>query len=188
MIPGQLPGEEYASIEEDMMHVNNAFQIFRDEAPLWLANLNSFVFDFVTRQKVQGQNLNWYIVEQLPVVPEYEYEKKIGTKKIFDLVRQEVLKLTYTAHDMEPFARDMGYDGPPFVWSEDERRHARARLDAIYFMLYGIGRDDAAYILDTFPIVREQDIKEHGRYLTRDLILGYIAAFAAGDTETRISA
>ena len=25
----------------------------------------------------------------------------------------------------------------------EERRHLRARLDALYFMLYGIGREDA---------------------------------------------
>ena len=54
---------------------------------------------------------------------------------------------------MIPFARDMGYDGPPFIWNDEERRHLRARLDALYFHLYGLSRDDAAYIMDTFPIV-----------------------------------
>lgn len=82
----------------------------------------------------------------------------------------------------------MGYDGEPFRWDEEDRRHRRARLDAIYFRLYGVGEDDAAYILDTFPIVREQDEKMFGRYHTKDLILGYRRAFAAGDTESRISA
>ena len=32
-------------------------------------NLNSMAFDFVARQKVQGQHLNWFIVEQLPIIP-----------------------------------------------------------------------------------------------------------------------
>jgi len=44
-----------------------------------------------------------------------------------------------------------------------------------------INRDDAAYILDTFPIVREQDESAHGCYLTKDLILAYMNAVAAGD-------
>ena len=39
-----------------------------DTAPLMLANFNATIFDFVARQKVQGQHLNWLIVEQLPVV------------------------------------------------------------------------------------------------------------------------
>ena len=88
---------------------------------------------------------------------------------------------------MQPFARDMGFDGPPFAWDEDERRHSRARLDALYFLLYGIDEDDAAYILETFPIVRREDEQRfHGRFVTRDLILAYMRAFAAGDAEVRI--
>ena len=54
------------------------------------------------------------------------------------------LELTYTAHDMEPFARELGYVGQPFKWNEEDRRHLRARLDALYFHLYGLSRDDAS--------------------------------------------
>ena len=102
-------------------------------------------------------------------------------------MRDHVLRLTYTAHDMEPFARDLGYDGPPFIWDEEERRHLRARLDALYFHLYGLDREDAAYVLDTFPIVRRQDVGKFGSYRTRDLVLAYMSALAAGDTETVVS-
>ena len=84
-------------------------------------------------------------------------------------------------------ARDMGYDGKPFIWDEEERRHSRARLDAIYFLLYGIDREDAAYVLDTFPIVREHDEHEFARYRTKDMILAYMSAFEAGDIETRVA-
>ena len=74
-----------------------------------------------------------------------------------------------------------------FSWDEEDRRHRMARLDALFFHLYGIGRDDAAYILDTFPIVREEDEKAHGRYLTKDLVLAYLNAVTAGDLETKAS-
>ena len=104
-----------------------------------------------------------------------------------DLVRDHVLRLTYTAHDMAPFARDLGNHGPPFAWDEEERRHLRARLDALYFHLYGLSREDASYVLDTFPIVRKQDEAAFGRYRTRDLILAYMNALAAGDTETVVA-
>ena len=88
---------------------------------------------------------------------------------------------------MKPFARDLGYNGPPFIWNEEERRHLRARLDALYFHLYGLSRDDAGYVLDTFPIVRKQDEAAFGRYRTRDLILAYMNALAAGDTKTVVA-
>ena len=102
-------------------------------------------------------------------------------------MRDHVLRLTYTAHDMAPFARDLGHVGPPFIWDTEERRHLRARLDALYFHLYGLSRDDAEYVLDTFPIVRRQDENEFGRYHTRDLVLTYMNALAAGDTETVVT-
>lgn len=56
-----------------------------------------------------------------------------------------------------------------------------ARLDALFFQLYGISREHAAYILDTFPIVREEDEKAFGCYLTQNLVLAYMNAVAAGD-------
>jgi hypothetical protein len=180
------PDEHYAMIEEYACLCASMAGRYKEDAPLWLANLNSVALDFTARQKVQGQHLNWYILEQLPVVPPSAYEGKVGERVIADLIREEVLRLTFTADDMPPFARDQGYEGQPFAWDEDERRHSRARLDAIYFMLYGLDRNAAAYVLDTFPIVREQDLAAHKRYLTKDLILGYMAAFAANDPETRI--
>ena len=86
----------------------------------WLlaANLNSMVFDFATRQKVQGQTLNLFIIEQLPVIAPDDYGRQFGTTTTRDLVRDHVLRLTYTADDMAPFARDLGFDGPPFTWDE----------------------------------------------------------------------
>ena len=152
-----------------------------------VANLNAMCADYVTRQKAQGTHLNWYIVEQLPVIPPEDYDRRFGSMSARGLVRNHVLQLTYTAHDMEPFARDLGYGGPPFAWDEEERRHLRARLDALYFHLYGLSREDAEYVLGTFPIVRREDEKEFGRYRTRDLVLAYMSALAAGDTETVVA-
>ena len=91
---------------------------------------NSLPFDFVARQKVQGQHLNLYTVEQIPVIAPDGYERLFGNKTARELVRDHVLRLTYTAHDMAPFARGLGYDGPPFTWDDEERLHLRARLDA----------------------------------------------------------
>ena len=153
-----------------------------------VANLNSVPLDYVARQKIQGQNLNWFIVEQLPVVPPDRYEAiRFGPKTAGEIVREAVLELTYTAHDMAPFARDMGYVDksgkvkPPFTWDEARRLHLRAKLDAVFFHLYGVtDRDDIRYIYSTFPIVERHETIVHGCYYSRDLCLAYMNALAAG--------
>ena len=152
-----------------------------------VANLNALCLDFVARQKVQGTHMNWYIAEQLPVIAPEDYDQQLGNGTARDLVRDHVLRLTYTSNDMAPFARDLGHDGPPFIWDEEERRHLRARLDALYFHLYGLSRDDAEYVLSTFPIVQREDQAEFGTYRTRNLILAYMSALAAGDTKTKVA-
>jgi hypothetical protein len=72
-------------------------------APPLVANLNPFVLDFVTRQKVQSQHLNFYIVEQLPFVPLEGFARRFGGKSVEQIVREDVLRLTYTARDMAGF-------------------------------------------------------------------------------------
>ena len=157
------------------------------DACLLIANLNSYCFDYVTRHKMPGTNLSWFIVEQLPVIAPTDYDRPFGSTTARALARDHVLRLTYTAHDMAPFARDLGYDGEPFIWDEEERRHLRARLDALYFHLYGLSRDAAEYVLDTFPIVRREDEAACGKYRTRDMTLAYMNALAAGDTEVVVA-
>ena len=164
----------------------DSIQSYKATAPLLVANLNALAYDFVTRQKIQGQNLNLFVVEQLPVITEHDYDRKFGDKTARQIVKEHVLQLTYTAHDMAQFARDLGYDGPPFVWNTEDRRHLRARLDALYFHLYGLLREDVAYVMDTFPIVRDDDEAEFGRYRTREMVLAYMNALEAGDVDVRL--
>jgi hypothetical protein len=164
-------------------------------APLLMANISSMAFDFALRQKVQGQNLNWFIIEQSVVIAPERFNEPLPTAfatamraaklmnghhphpTVADFVVPQVLALTYTAHDMAPFARDLGFVDakgdvlPPFVWNDEERRTRLAALDALFFYLYGINKDDAEYILNTFPIVREHDLKEFGSYRTAEDIL-----------------
>jgi hypothetical protein len=64
---------------------------------------------------------------------------------------------------------------------EEDRLRRRARLDAVFFHLYSLDRNAAEYILGTFPIVRrEEEQRWNGRFRSRDLILGYMNALAAG--------
>jgi hypothetical protein len=176
-----------ADVREWRGAVMAAIQDYAQWAPLLCANFNSFAFDFICRQKMQAQHLNLFVVEQLPIIPPAAYDKKIGDKTAAALVRGHVLRLSYTAEDMRAYAVSQGCRAAPFRWDEKERRHLRARLDALFFILYGISREDAAYILSTFPIVQKNDEDTHGKFLTRKLILGYMAALAAGDAKAEVS-
>ena len=130
------------------------------------ANLASFTLDYVVRQKIAGVHVTYGYLTQLPLFPPNAYDDQLR-----EFIESRVLELTYTAWDMAPFARDLGDDGPPFRWDEDRRFLLRAELDAAFFHLYGIDRDDMDYIMETFPIVKRKDEKEYGTYRTKDKIL-----------------
>lgn len=154
------------------------------------------MFDFVTRQKIQGQTLNLFIVEQLPVVPPQRYaEVRVGDKTAGEIVWEAVLELTYTSNDMAPFARDLGFVDDlgnvraPFIWNEERRLMLKAKLDAIYFDLYGVTeRDDVRYIYSTFPILERKETEAYGRYRSCELCLAWMNALASGDLEADIAA
>ena len=152
--------------------------------------LAAFVFDYYARQKVCGDHLDLQLFEATsspatrdlhPTLSLAGHASSCDTHQTWLLPR--VLELTYTAWDLQPFARDCGYDGPPFRWDEDRRFLLRCELDAAYFHLYGIARDDVDYIMETFPIVKRKDVAAHGEYRTKRVILEiYDAMQRAMDT------
>ena len=167
---------------------------YRSHAFLLLANLGATVFDYVVRQKVHSTSLNWYIVEQFPVVPLDRYQAAtFGPKTAAQIVREAVLELTYTARDMASFAKDVAHVDetgevlPPFRWDEERRVHLKAKLDALYFHLYGItDREDIRYIYSTFPIVERQERQRFGSYRARDLCLAWLNALNAGQPDATV--
>ncbi len=186
LIPSMAAGNTAPLIRSDLPYAQQA---------LLLGNLNSIVFDYVARQKTQSTHLNWYIVEQLPVIPPAAFDRRFGSRTAADIVRASVLELIYTAHDLAPFACDLGHvdaDGavlPPFAWDEERRLRLRARLDALFFILYGVtDRDDVRYIFSTFPIVEREETARWGRYRSRDLTLAWINALNAGQPDAEIDA
>ncbi|HRQ87551.1 MAG TPA: restriction endonuclease, partial [Bacteroidia bacterium] len=142
------------------------------------ANLNSISADYVARTSVAGLHLTYGYLKQFPILPPSFY-----TRARLDFIVPRVLELTYTSHSLAPFARDLGYDGPPFPWDEDRRAHHRAELDAFYACAYGLTRDALRYILDpaavkgpdypseTFRVLKEKELRHHGEYRTQRLVL-----------------
>lgn len=151
------------------------FGKFSDPSTL-IGCTSSLVFDFMARQKVGGTHMNFFIVEQLPLLAPgtYTLEKQ-------KFIRPRVLELAYTAHDLCGFAEQLCYAGEPYRWDEDRRFLIRCELDAFYFHLYGVSRDDASYILDTFPIVRRKDEQQYGEYRTKSVILEIYDAMAEAE-------
>lgn len=154
----------------------------RDRTPQSLAglttNLCTLSLDFAARHKVGGTHLNFFIYKQLPLLPPSFYS---DLRLAFILPK--VLELTYTSHALAPFAQDLGYDGPPFAWSEMRRAPLRADLDAFYARAYGLTRDELCYILDpadvkgpdhpseTFRVLKKDEVAKYGEYRTRRLVL-----------------
>ena len=143
-------------------------------ADLLAANLSSFVFDYVLRQKITGTSVAYFILKQLPALTPTAYQVPSewldgGTPSGW--IRRRVLELSYTAYDLEPFANDLGDNGLPFRWDEERRLAMRAELDAAFFHLYGIERGNVEYIMETFSIVKRKDEQRYGTYRTKELIL-----------------
>ncbi len=118
-----------------------------------LADLNSHVLDYVARQKIGGVTLNFFLVEQFPMFPPDHYTERCPWDKRQTLekwISERVLKLSCTADDLRPLGDAAGLDPPVHKWNPRERAELIDELDAAYFLLYGIDREDAAYILSTF--------------------------------------
>ena len=153
-----------------------------------LAAINSFPFDFVARLRFTGRHLNVTTFSQMPI-PSRQWD---------EVILARVIELTYTGWDLEPFAKDCCWTGPPFRWDDERRFLLRCELDAAFFHLYlpadingnwrlaggetsadlarleasfPVPRDAVDYIMDTFPIVKRKDEAAHGHYRTKDTIL-----------------
>ncbi|MFJ2962230.1 Eco57I restriction-modification methylase domain-containing protein [Streptomyces collinus] len=154
--------------------VNNKFSLMLPRvAPPLVAALvaaqSSLPFDFISRQKLGGVSMGLFIWKQLPVPTPTSFEPHLP----FLLPR--VLELVYTAYDMTPLARDLDDEGNPFQWDDDRRAQLRAELDAYFFHLYGISREDTDYILESFQTasggLKNNEISAFGEYRTKRLVL-----------------
>ncbi len=155
---------------------------------LVLANMNSLPLDWIARFSVGGVNMNFFIVKQLPVLPPEAYlEEALPGLRYVELIVPRVLELTYTAHDLEGFARDLGYDGPPFSYDDDRRHHLKCELDSIFAHLYQLDRADLEWILDapepsaSFPALKRNEMQEFGEYRTQRYVLQAYDQLARGE-------
>ncbi|MCP9274882.1 Eco57I restriction-modification methylase domain-containing protein [Mycolicibacterium arenosum] len=129
------------------------------------ACMSAFVVDFVARQKQSSTHMNFFIFMQLPLItPQLLVDSALpgveGETTTWIASRAEALR----------------YQFDPIL-----RQWRKAELDAAFFHLYGIERDDVDYIMETFPIVKRKDIAAQGEYRTKRMILEIYDAMAEAE-------
>ncbi len=142
-----------------------------------LAVLCSLPLDYAARQKIGGVNLNFFIVKQLPVLAPTQFS---GVDLKF--IAERVAQLTCTTEGLQGWARELDVAIRPAL-PVDMRAAVRAELDAYLARLYGLSRDELRFVLDphdvsgpdypteTFRVLKEGEIRQHGEYRTRRLVL-----------------
>ncbi len=122
---------------------NQAFKIFI------LTVLNSFLIDWMLRQKVSA-NISMFYIYQLPIP-----RLKEGDKYFQEIV-ENAAKLICTTEEFEQLAKEVGIGSyKNGVTEEAERMAIRAKLDAIVAHLYELTPTEFQHILTTFPLVPE---------------------------------
>ncbi len=146
-----------------------------------IANLSSLPLDFAARQKLGGTSMAYFVLKQLPVLPPPTYLPPTPWASEYSLgqwVASRVASLLTTTDEMSGLSIDLEQPSGFIVWNDERRFLIRCELDAAFFHLYGLARDDVEYILDTFPIVRSNDEKTYGEYRTARTIIGIYDAMA----------
>jgi hypothetical protein len=166
---------------------------------LWLAN--SFVVDYVCRQKIAGTHINYFYLKQLPFPkPECLGQSAafIGEESLSHWVLARVLELVLVSYDIKAIGDELEVQHELYAWDEDRRFEIRCELDAAAFHLYlpsddrgkwiagrsespkelavlesnfATPRDAVAHIMDTFSIVRASDEDKFQCYRTKQRIL-----------------
>lgn len=167
---------------------------YSNQLYILLSNTSCFAFDFISRYKMGGTNLSLFIVHQLPVLPPSTFNSPDALHQRLGIPLQDlVLELVYTSYSMQPFALDCGYEGAPFIWDIERRFEIRCELDALFFHLYLGSMNDwerplasgkpghlqyfptprhaVEYIMESFPIVKKKDLRDHNEYRTKRRIL-----------------
>jgi hypothetical protein len=113
-----------------------------------LANWNSFCFDFFCRQSTPGNHLSDYIIRQLPTLPPSTYQQPCpwdATLTVEDWILPRVLELTYTAWDLQGFAKDIwresGVGNRESIVQQWEQNHGKP-IGSVLSRLEGLADGD----------------------------------------------
>ena len=130
-----------------------------------LSIFNSFVTDYFFRLAVSGENASFYFIKQLPIPIIDQIQDLTFIETPIKWIVDRVKILVLNSLDTKTIIDEL------YLWDEEKREIIKNELDAAFFHLYAIERDDVDYIMETFPIVKRKDEKQYGEYRTKRLIL-----------------
>lgn len=124
-------------------HLNNRERLFL------LAILNSFVADYLLRQRVTA-HVSFFFVYNLPV------PRLNSLDPTFTPIVTRAARLTCTTPEFDDLAKQVGLTShTEGVTDPIERARLRAELDGLIAHLYGLSEAEFAHILGAFPLVAE---------------------------------
>lgn len=140
--------------------------------------LSSVVVDYGVRQKTNA--MTFFVIEQAPVLHRSSLNVDLGwlggTASEWLLPR--AFELFYTNHELLALAADIDRDHPPFIWNAERRSLIQAEIDAAMFHLYGLDREQADWILESFMVLRKYEERDHGEFRTKRLVMAAYEAMA----------
>ena len=104
-------------------------------------------------------------------LPEFFYPCTDGAVREYGPVHEQEIR-----HRLQDEAKDLTPEWTPHCGVHDrlpdrrdtgDRAQLRAEIDAYVAHLYGLSRDDFAYILDTFPVLKKKEKKAFGEFMSK---------------------
>jgi hypothetical protein len=165
IIPPNFHAENFQSVH--VFEENGKRYISRKEMLFLCAIWNSFTLDYQLRLRVTA-NVNFFYVYQLPVPRLTEKDPA------FRPIVERAARLICTTPDFDDLAREAGIGSHKQGATEPvERARLRAELDGLIAHLYGLTEAEFAYILTTFPLVKDP-VKIAAQNAYRDVERGLI--------------
>ena len=146
---------------------------------LLCTTLGTLVVDYAIRQKTM--RLSFFVLEQAPILAPSSFDNELpwlGATPA-NWLSPRVLELCYTNVELTQFARDLGFEGAPFRWSEDRRPTLQAEIDAAMLHFYGLNREQSEWVLNSFAVLRKYEERDHNEFRTKRLVLTAYDAMAA---------
>jgi len=147
-----------------------------------LGAFNSFIVDYILRNKMGSTHLAYFVLKQLPVIhPDCLNQKGEGNGSswLADFVVERVLTLSATSSIMRPILAEFPEHTTRVEWDPESRFVLRCEIDAALFYIYNIAKPNIEYIMNQFSIVKRKDIRNYGDYRTLNMILNCYSMICA---------
>ncbi len=147
--------------------------------------LSSLVADYAVRQKTNA--MTFFVMEQAAVLSKESLSEPVTWlgETASNWLLPRALELFYTNDELYALCEDLGRTHPPFFWNTERRSLIQTEIDAAMFHLYGLNREQADWVLDSFTVLRKYEERDHGEFRTKRLVLTAYDAMAkakASDT------